>query len=383
MLSANRADPNDSGLPQRERRWSCVSLYHEIVSGRRSGLLAGMVRGLLRVLSLPYRTVVALRNGYYDLGLGTRFVARPCISVGNLTAGGTGKTPMVIWLASRLIADGAKVAVLSRGYRGKAGTNDELELVGTACPKAVCVANPDRVRAAELVLQEYTVDALLLDDGFQHRRLGRDLDIVLIDATQPFGYGRLLPGGLLREPIKQLARAHVVIITRASEAPLTSIENLQTTCATFAPHAPVLACNHRPVGLLDTEAHTADISHLAGVAVYSFAGVGNPLAFRSLLQSSAISIAGFESFPDHHHYTIEDCRALDDRAQQLGASALVTTEKDLIKLRRLPFHWSSALWALKIDIDFVGQGGKMLVRLVDQVLQEHRAEHGASPLPAD
>ena len=162
-----------------------MPLYTDIISGRRRGLFGAASRAALHAMSLPYCGLVNLRNWYYDTFANVRRLERPCISIGNITTGGTGKTPLVIWLADELIRAGKKVAIISRGYKGDARGNDELELVSRACPKAICIANPNRVMAGYYAIDEHDVDVIILDDAFQHRRVDRDLDILMLDSACP------------------------------------------------------------------------------------------------------------------------------------------------------------------------------------------------------
>ena len=200
--------------------------YRNLVSGHTSGPLAAFLRSILVLLSWPYSLVVRLRNGLYSSGVLRRHrVNAVVICVGNLTTGGTGKTPLVVWLCKRLQSKGLRVAVLTRGYRatnqkseiGNQEYSDEPAVLTARCPDVSVVVNPVRVAGARQAIGEHDAEVLILDDGFQHRRLARDIDIVTIDATSPFGYGRLLPAGLLREPVAGLRRAHAAVITRCDQ----------------------------------------------------------------------------------------------------------------------------------------------------------------------
>ncbi len=187
---------------------------HALISGSRPGVAARVLRAALRVLEFPYQWAVRLRNWRYDhRPMAVHRVAVPVISVGNITAGGTGKTPMVAWLAQWAQQHNLSVALLSRGYRtppdghSESLGNDEARELAQRLPEVPHIQNPDRVAGAQLAIDRHHCQLIVLDDGFQHRRLGRDLDIVLIDALRPFGYEHLLPRGLLREPLSGLARA--------------------------------------------------------------------------------------------------------------------------------------------------------------------------------
>src|SRR4051812_23350103 len=194
--------------------------YRRVMNGTERGVAAMSLRALTSAIEPIYRGVVNARNARFDRGRSVQRVDRPVISVGNITTGGTGKTPVVRWLADALRARGIQPAILMRGYKSAPGqTSDEQELLRSQLPSVVVHANPDRVAGAQEVLRDHPdVQAFILDDGFQHRRLHRDFDLVLIDATNPFGYDRLLPRGLLREPLAGLARAHAILITRADQS---------------------------------------------------------------------------------------------------------------------------------------------------------------------
>ncbi len=194
--------------------------FYELVSGRRRGVGATLARGALRLAETPYSLAMRWRNRQYDNG--TREIERvgaPVVSVGNLTLGGTGKTPMVEWLCRWFRARGVRVTIVSRGYKaGDGATNDEALELEQKLPDVPHVQNPDRVAAARMAIEEFEAQAIVLDDAFQHRRIARDLDIVLLDALAPFGFEHVFPRGMLREPLSGLARAHAVILTRADMA---------------------------------------------------------------------------------------------------------------------------------------------------------------------
>ena len=193
----------------------------------------------LRLAEVPYAAVMRLRNGLYDWSvLGSCRAGVPVVSVGNLTLGGTGKTPMVAWLASWFRRRGAAVAILSRGYRaGSGGQNDEALELAHGLPGVLHLQDPQRVRAARHAVEEHHCQVLLLDDAFQHRRIARDVDIVLLDALEPFGWERVFPRGMLREPLAGLARAQVVALSRADAVDVETREAIARRAGQLAPHA--------------------------------------------------------------------------------------------------------------------------------------------------
>lgn len=312
--------------------------YLELISGRQRGALAGLVRIGLLLLEPGYRAVTGLRNLGYSAGwLTSRRAGCAVVSVGNITTGGTGKTPVVRWLVDRLRFAGHRPAVLLRGYKaqdGRSGDEQAMlqEQLGTAGGPPVWVhAEPDRVAGAATVLRAHPeVDVFVLDDGFQHRRLRRDFDLVLIDATRPFGFGHVLPRGLLREPLRGLRRADAFLLTHADEVPDAQIEQTRDTLNRHNPGAPVFRCWHRLTGFRRADGHVLPPDALQGQRVLAFCGIGNPESFFSHVRS----LPGdwqTRAFPDHHPYGPRDLASL----RHADAAALVTTEKDWVKLRRL------------------------------------------------
>ncbi|MDR3633688.1 MAG: tetraacyldisaccharide 4'-kinase, partial [Isosphaeraceae bacterium] len=190
--------------------------FLRLIRGEAKGFLAALARAGLSLASWPYGAGVALRSLAFDHGWkAAQRVAVPVVAIGNLTVGGTGKTPMVEWVARWYRQKGVRVAILSRGYGQTKGLNDEGRVLEENLPEVPHLQDGDRVRLAQIAVEELEAELLVLDDGFQHRHLGRDLDIVLLDALEPFGLGRLLPRGLLREPVRSLRRAGVVVLSRA------------------------------------------------------------------------------------------------------------------------------------------------------------------------
>ena len=307
----------------------------------------GAVRAVSRLLSLPYQGAVAARNRLYDRGI-LRQERLPCpvVSVGNLTVGGTGKTPTVILIARVLRQQGRRPAVLSRGYGGTARApvntvsdgkrilmkwqeaGDEPLLIAKAVPEVPVLTGPERIRTGRVAVERYGADVLILDDAFQHRALFRDLDIVMLDAARPLGNGFLLPRGPLREPQDALGRAHLLIRTGnpESEAPLPRV-----------PSPPSFRGVHRPRELVEAAtARALPLDELHGIKVCAFAGIGHPDAFRQTLAALGAEVVSFQVFPDHHPYLLSDLEVLRRLADESAADRIVTTEKDGIRLADFP-----------------------------------------------
>jgi len=281
----------------------------------------------------------------------------PVVSVGNLTLGGTGKTPMVEWLARWFRRQGVRVTVISRGYGAQSGSrNDEALELEQKLPDVPHLQNPDRVAAAETAIEEFECQLILLDDAFQHRRMGRDLDIVLLDALEPLGFGHVFPRGTLREPVAGLRRADVVVLSRADMLPHAGREDIRRVVDLHAPEALFLEARHAPRTLLSSVGEEAPLDLLSGRKVAAFCGIGNPAGFRHTLRTCDYRLADFREYPDHHDYARADVESLADWAGQLDVAAVVCTRKDLVKLG-LPEIGGRRLWAVDVGIDFLtGQG---------------------------
>ena len=313
------------------------------------------LRLCLSVMSLFYGVVVRLRNWAYDIGLkATAEVGRPVISVGNLTTGGTGKTPFVAHLASWFAQRDGRIALLSRGYRsGPEEVNDEKLLLDHLCGPIPHWQNPDRVESARRALvEDPQLGLFILDDGFQHRRVGRTLNIVLLDLTNPWGFGHLLPRGLLREPIRSLRRADLVVLTRADLCPAETIAAVKSRLKRVRGTDECVEVAFIPQRLVNSQGDQAELSSLAGQSLAAFCAIGNPNGFRDTLRSCDLSPAVWKTFPDHHHYTAAE---LDELAAEFASpkiSAAVTTQKDLVKIPRTHLG-ETPLWAVAIGMEIL------------------------------
>lgn len=351
------------------------SEFRDLVSGRRRGVLAAIMRGALRVAEVPYTMVVSHRNRQFDTA--SREIHRldvPVITIGNLTLGGTGKTPMVKWIAKRFQDAGLRVAIVSRGYGANEGRqNDEALELAQALPGVPHIQNRDRVAAAQQAIRDHGAQLLLLDDGFQHRRLGRDLDIVLLDALEPFGFEHVFPRGTLREPLEGLRRAHVVCLSRADAISASEREAIRKRVAQIAPHTLWCEAAHAANRLVDSRGESQPLENLRQHRVAAFCGVGNPVGFRHTLAAAHCEPVVWREFPDHHPYTPADQTELVTLAKNANAEMLVCTQKDLVKLQ-LPMLNGIPLWAVNIEMKFLA-GQQLLEEQLDQVFRRKKEEH--------
>jgi tetraacyldisaccharide 4'-kinase len=305
----------------------------------------------------------------------------PCrvISIGNLTVGGTGKTPAAIAVAEEALLRGYFPVVLTRGYRGKAKgpcfvtkgegpllpveeAGDEPYLMASitrGVPVVKCSSRYDggmfAINNLGKIVPDFMSRALfILDDGFQHMQLFRDRDIVLIDSEDPFGGDMLLPVGRLREPLRSVERADVIVITKGSILTGDSGSVLEKTIKTIRENnttAPIFIACHRPVSCFTKQGEERSVSLISGKRVFGFCGIGNPDSFRKTLQAAAVDIAGFRNFRDHHSYTAPDIEEIRNNAIRSGSEWIVTTEKDIIKIRNLDLPENILIIRIKFSVD--------------------------------
>lgn len=337
---------------------------------------------LLRPFSNVYEWEISRRNRKFDNNSGaSESVPAKVISVGNVTVGGTGKTPLVISLAEWLTERGHEVGVISRGYGRKdhdvltvsdghykvtdpAVAGDEPTLMAARLDEIPVLVGKDRIEAAHVCIEQYGSKILLLDDGFQYRKLRRDLDIVVIDAFEPFGNGWLLPAGPLREPLDSLKRADLIVISRSDEAKM-PIPIIEERIRPFT-DVPILRAKHWArnwVGVTEFKEHS--LESMCGRFCYAFAGIGNPEAFLHTLRRVGIQVVGFAPYRDHHVYTEFDLKRIVRAAERKGAVAILTTEKDGV---RLPINWRPRIpiYALRIDLK-MEDGREKILQHIDSI----------------
>jgi len=332
--------------------------------GRKS---SGMLGALLFLLSLLYEVAVRLRAFAYSLGLlRTKALPIPVISIGNITLGGTGKTPATVNVAGILLKHGKKPVVLSRGYgrtdraevlvvsdgiskvTDPASGGDEPALIAGRHPGIPIVVGADRFRSGTVAFERFHPDVAILDDGFQHIGLKRDLNIALIDAVDPFGSGKLFPAGILREPLNALKRADIVLISKADSAG--SVLKIKETVAKIT-DAPIFTARYAPRDLLNvTTGEKRPLNFLRGKPVFAFAGIARPDSFVSLLKTLGAELSGTAIYQDHYSYSRSDLEDILRKADACKAVLLATTEKDGVRLSGMK---PEGVWAVRIDLEVV------------------------------
>ena len=307
--------------------------YNRLISGEAVGCVPALARAALFTASLGYSIAVAMRNRAYNRDwIKVHRLAVPVISVGNLTTGGTGKTPVVIMIVRQLRSMGARPAVLTRGYKAlPGGESDEVLVLRHECPDVPVIVDADRIRGGETAIRQYGADVLVLDDGFQHRRLSRSMNLVVVDATRPLGIPGMIPRGTWREPPGSLARATHVMLTRCEQIPQNLADVASQLLSQYVGPRHILQQRLRVTGVFDSGGARWD---LCGRRVLAFAGIGNPENFLSTLElAGARPVVGCW-FGDHHHYDFQrDFAALEDVTRRRGIDIWVTTLKDFVKLR--------------------------------------------------
>jgi tetraacyldisaccharide 4'-kinase len=355
-------------------------------------------RLVLSAAEVGYRAGMAARAWSFASGLrAVRRLPCPVICVGNLTVGGSGKTPCTITLARWFCARGRAVGILLRGYgRRESGivvaadeqgirvpweaVGDEALLLAQRLPGVPVVVGGNRFLAGQEALRRFRLDLLLLDDGFQHRQLHRDLDLVMVDAMDPFGGGRLVPRGRLREPVAALHRAHAVILSRTEQIP--DLASLRRCLEQMVPGAVQVLTRHGPSRLTDlADGGERPLESLRGRRVLAVSGIANPGAFHRTLLDLGGVLAGTLVYPDHHPYGGADLARLDRAATEAGAEVIVTTEKDAI---RMPVPEGAGMpcrpiCVLRVDLEIL-EGADALERLLTRCV-ESAAAGGDAPAP--
>jgi tetraacyldisaccharide 4'-kinase len=357
--------------------------YRKLISGQSSGPGAPLLRFFLRIAAQVYSTAIRLRNSLYSKGqLKTYRANAPVISIGNITTGGTGKTPLVIWLCNqitknlKLKTQNYGCAILTRGYKTTKNLKlktqnyvDEPAILNKSCPQAKVIVNPNRVEAAGEAVNKFGAKVLIMDDGFQHRRLHRDLDIVTIDSIRPFGYDKMFPAGLLREPVTALKRADAVVITRCDQITGAKLTRIEEKLHSVNPDMLIAKSLHDPVCAKSIDDKEISIEELKNKKIFAFCGIGNPDAFLNTVKGLGAELAGSKVYNDHHHYTNNNISDIYEEARYLNADLILTTQKDWFSTQyairstqyEIPFAY------LEIELKFLA-GEDKLKQLIENAL---------------
>lgn len=335
-------------------------------------------RAILLFLSLFYRLVVGLRNQLYNKNvISSSHLMCPVISVGNITVGGTGKTPCVIMLAKMLQAEGFRPAVISRGYGGRntgginivsdgenimldaAAAGDEPILMAQSLPGVPVITGARRKRTGKLAIERFGANVIICDDAFQHRQIARDIDLVLLDYKKPFGNGRFLPAGPLRESAKGLGRAHCLMLTRAEEEMKVS-EQIGKTIKDTKTH--LFYSAHEPQSIAQAKGKSIlSVDSLKGKKICVFCGIANPDSFKKVLLAAQANILSFNPFPDHYSYRTYDLEEMKKQFISARADYLITTEKDAARLHDHP-EFLDTVWILRITMKIKPQSAEPLFK---------------------
>lgn len=373
-------------------RTKLAAYFLDLMNGSSRHCWDGLVLNLLEGASVLYRHGVEKKyRSFADHPERQARLDAAVISLGNITVGGTGKTPAACMLAQMLQGEGYRVALLNRGYRSQKENEaaimsdgrqillsaeeggDEACLMARSLPGIPVIVGRERRRSGQIAVDQFDSQILLLDDGFQHWQLRRDLDIVLVDATNPFGNGWMLPRGILREPLEHLNRAGLFIITKCDQAAREAVDSIYGTLQSYNPDAPIAEAVHQAKWCISFDAWSSmrrreECPNLAaGMKAVAVSALGNPASFEQTVRSFGYTVAGTLRYDDHHRYTQEDMAAMRDAAASAGA-VLVTTEKDAVKLNpELVRQYSLPLYVLGIAME-ITKGKEHIDRVLQHVI---------------
>ncbi len=360
-----------------------------------------MLLGVLNVFSHVFAAIVSIRYFFYNTGILKRFpLGIQVISIGNVTAGGTGKTPVTEIFARTLAAEGRKVAILSRGYRRKeapllqrvftqvidpplvvsdgkrilvdaATGGDEPYMLASNLPGVAVVVDRNRVKAGRYAIKRLGCDTLILDDGFQYQRLKHSVEVVLVDAGNPFGNGHMLPRGILREPARHLKRADIIFLTKCRG----DVSAVREEIRRLNSKAEIVECNHTPRLLRDVWSREEfPLDWLRGKTLCTLSGIASPKGFENSLRHLGAKVVWCERYADHHRYESDEILYALNRSADMGADALVTTEKDAVRFPRFETSPVKCLY-LRISIEIL-KGGKNFTDIINRIcFRKQQAEN--------
>ena len=374
-----------------------VKLIQEKGADRDQPVAIRILLALLKVLSLLLAAAVGIRYFLYHVGILRRFpLGVQVISIGNVTAGGTGKTPVTEIFARTLAAEGRKVAILSRGYRRKeapwwvrmftqvvtpplvvsdgrhvlldsAEGGDEPYMLASNLPGVVVVVDRDRVKAGRYAVKRFGCDTIILDDGFQYQRLKHSIEVVLVDATNPFGNGNMLPRGILREPVRNLSRADIIFLTKCSG----DVSAVREEVRRYNQTAEIVECKHAPKSLKDVWSREEfPLSWLHGKTTCTLSGIASPKGFENSLRRLGAKVVWCERYADHHRYDSSEILYALNRTADMGADALVTTEKDAVRFPRFETTPVRCLY-LRIAIEILS-GAENFDQIINRICFRRR-----------
>jgi len=358
-----------------------------------------LLLGLLKGLSVVFGVVVAIRYFLYDVGILRRFpLGIQVISIGNVTAGGTGKTPVTEIFARTLAQEGRKVAILSRGYRRKEAPlwrrmftqvidpplvvsdgrhvlldattgGDEPYMLASNLPGVAVVVDRNRVKAGRFAIRRLGCDTLILDDGFQYQKLHHSIEVVLVDSTNPFGNGNMLPRGILREPIRHLRRADIIFLTKCRG----DVSGVRERIRQYNSKADIVECNHMPAVLRDVWSREEfPLEWLGGKTLCTLSGIASPKGFENSLRHLGAKVVWCERYADHHRYDPGEILYALNRTADMGADALVTTEKDAVRFPRFETSPVRCLY-LRIAIGILA-GGDNFAQIINRICFKKNVE---------
>lgn len=379
-----------SGIERLEKY--LVKVILEKGADRNQPFSMSLLLGFLKVLSVIFAGVVAVRYFFYRVGLLRRYpLGIQVISIGNVTAGGTGKTPVTEMFARALAAKGRRVAILSRGYRRKeapwwrrmftqvidpplvvsdgkrvlldsAVGGDEPYMLASNLPGVAVVVDRDRVKAGRYAIKRLGCDTIILDDGFQYQKLKHSVEVVLVDATNPFGNGNMLPRGILREPANHLKRADIIFLTKCGG----DTSEVESEIRKYNRKAEIVKCTHSPKTLKDVWSREEfPLDWLEGKTVCTLSGIASPKGFENSLRRLGAKVVWCERYADHHRYDPSEILYALNRTADMGSDALVTTEKDAVRFPRFETVPVKCLY-LRIAIDVL-EGEKSFNKIINRI----------------
>jgi tetraacyldisaccharide 4''-kinase len=343
------------------------------------------VKIIAYVLSFFYRLIINFRNWLYDHKILKEVIfSCPVISVGNITVGGTGKTPCVIMLAQMLQENGFKPAILSRGYGGKSINpvnivsdghkilldsriaGDEPFLIAQTLKGIPVITGAKRIVTGKIAIDQFGADVLICDDAMQHRQIFRDINLVLLDSRSLSGKNHLLPRGRLREPITELKRASAILLTRTNEADAQQINN-QTEKSFKIENIPIFRSIHRPQDIVSGDySEQKPLSELKGKKIFAFCGIANPDSFRKTLSDVQAQVLSFDIFPDHHRYSISELGKIKSEFIDCRADFIVSTQKDGARLQEFN-EFLNMIYMLRIEMEIIPSGESFKKFILDQI----------------